>query len=169
MLTVYDLDGFVDQLSDLTRAADPMELVVEATALLNNNQAQRFLMQHRAAAAADAHYLNGVPMRQIALACGLTTQTVRNWIAEYGPRQYLTIAREEPTAGDPGPWRYVLRLFAVDSDDQVMKRRVREQRAAGRRIVPASLDLVDPGEADGIAGGNRWPCPVEQLWEQLGS
>lgn len=165
MLTVYDLDGFVEQLGDLTRAADPMDIVVEATGLLNHNQAQRFLMQRRAAAAADAHYLNGVPMRQIAMACGLTTQTVRNWLDEYGPKHYLTVAREEQARGE---WRFVLRLFSVEKDDQAMKRKLREQRAAGRRVVPASFDLVDPEQPDGIADGNRWPMPPDQLWEQLG-
>jgi hypothetical protein len=175
MLSVYDLDGFVDQLGDLTRNADPMDIVVEATGLLNDNQAQRFLMQHRAAAAADAHYLHGVSLRKIAQACpskeagrSLTTQTIRNWLDEYGPGYYLTIAREEPRPEDPGQWRFVVRLLTVEGDDQLMKRKIREARAAGRRIVPARLDLVDLDQPDSIAASSRWPAPVEQLWEQLG-
>lgn len=167
MLTVYDLDGFVDQLGDLTRNADPMEIVVEATGLLNDNQAQRFIMQRRAAAAADAHYLHGISLRKIAMAAGLTTQTVRNWLDDYGPKHFLTITREAPKPGD-AEWRFVLRLLAMDGDDQVMKRKLREQKKAGRRIVPASLDLVDPAGPDGRAPFSRWPVPVELLWEQLG-
>jgi hypothetical protein len=166
MLTVFDLDGFVDQLGDLTRAADPMDIVVEATALVADNQAQRFLMQHRAAAALDAHYLHGVALRRIAMAAGLTTQTVRNWITDHGPGHYLSIAREEPRPGEP--WRFVLRLIAIDSDDTVMKRKLREARAAGRRIVPAMLNLVDPDSHLGYADRTRWPMEPAALWEQLG-
>lgn len=165
MLTVYDLDGFVEQLGDLTRAADPMDIVVEATGLLNDNQAQRFLMQRRAAAALDAHYLAGISLRKIADAAGLTAQTVRNWLDEYGPKHYLTIAREEQDRGEP---RFVLRLISVETDDQLMKRKLREQRAAGRRIVPASLNLVDPDGPDGRVPFAQWLTPVELLWEQLG-
>jgi hypothetical protein len=169
MLSVYDLDGFVDQLGDLTRNADPMDIVVEATGLLNDNQAQRFLMQHRAAAAADAHYLRGVSLRKIALAAGLTTQTVRNWLDEYGPKHYVTIGMEQSPGGEfDSSARLTLRLLRVEGDDQLMKRKIRESRAAGRRIVPARMDLVDYDQDDGIAASDRWPVPVEQLWEQLG-
>jgi len=168
MLTVFDLDGFVDQLGDLTRAADPMDIVVEATTLLNDNRAQRFLMEHRAAAAADAHYLHGVSLRKIAVAAGLTTQTVRNWLDEYGPKHYLTIGMEQSPGGEfDSSARLTLRLVKVEGDDQLMKRKLREQRAGGRRIVPASLNLIDYDQDDCIAASKRWPVPVEQLWEQL--
>lgn len=169
MLTVFDLDEFVDKLGDLTRATDPMDIVVEATGLLSDNQAQRFLMQQRAAAAADAHFLHGVPLRRIARAAGKTSQTVRNWLDEYGPKHYLTMAYEGLySRTDPSVPRLTLRLMTVDSDDQLMKRKIREQRAAGRRLVPASLNLVDPEQMDGIAAQVHWPMKPEELWEQLG-
>jgi hypothetical protein len=164
MLTIQQLDSFIGELEDLTREADPMELVIEATALLRYNQAQRFLMQRRAAAAADAHFLDGVSLAKIAKACGRTTQTVRLWLIEYGPSHYLTIS-EEPDKTAHGAKRLVLRLVRVESDDQLMKRKLRDLRRAGRRIVPASRDLLDPEQPDGYAAG----IDAQALWDQLGA
>ncbi len=166
MLDVYDLKGFVDKLGDLTRAAEPMEIVVEACELLDDNPVRRFLMQRRAAAAADAHYLHGIPMRRIAKTCGVTSQAVRNWIDDYGPMHYLSIERVPTEAG--AGYDYVLRLVAMDRDDQVMKRRLAGHRFAGQRIVPAGFNLVDPHQPDGITSLDQWSGEPSQLWEQLG-
>lgn len=167
VLTVYDLDGFLDQLADLTREADPMEIVVEATALVSENPAQRFLMQRRAAAACDAHYLQGVSLRNIAKAVGMTTQTVRNWLDNHGPQHYLTLGFEPDAQSAAGDSRLTLRLLPVESDDRLMKVRIREQWNAGRVIAPATLGLVDPGQPDGITERRKWPVTAEQLWKQL--
>lgn len=150
MLTVYDLNGFLDKLDDLTRAEDPMVLVAEATQLIDDNDSKLFLNQRRAALAADAHYLRGVPMARIARACGKSTQAVRNWLAEYGPKHYLTIG-EEPDGAEPGRTRLVVRLVKVVSDDMVMKRLLRQQVKAGRRIVPANRNLLAPDRPEGHA------------------
>lgn len=181
MLTTHDLVGFVDQLGDLTRPADPMDIVVEANALAVDNRAWRFLMQHRAAATADAHYLHGVRLAQIARAAGVSAQAARNWLDGHGPSHYLSIA-EVPPGPDPaahtdygvalreaGGRRFTLRLIRFEDSDSLMKRKLREQRAGGRRIVPASLNLVDLEQPDGIAAPERWPVPVDQLWDELGN
>lgn len=163
MLTCQALDGFIDRLCDLTRDADPLELTAEATALIDEALTQRFVNQWRAAAAADAHYLHGVPMARIARACGKTTQAAINWVREYGPTHYVTVSREEPQAGDSGEWRYVLRTLRVQGD-QPTKALIRQYRAAGRRIVPALRNLLDPSTPTGVKAG----VDAGRLWDELG-
>lgn len=163
MLSIEALDGFLDKLGDLLREDQPLALAIEATELLTDSPAQRFLMQRRAAFAADAHYLDGVSLHDIAKACDKTAQAVRLWLKEYGPTHYLTIAREDPRPSEPGTWRYVLRPIAVEDDDKATKRKLRQQVAAGRRIVPARRDLVDDTEPAGYRAG----IDAEALWHEL--
>lgn len=161
MLSIEELDGFLDKLGDLLREENPLTLAVEATELVGDNPVQRFLMQRRAAFAADAHYLDDVSLRDIAKACDKTAQTVRLWLEEHGPRQYLTVARE--IARNDTEWRYVLRVIRVEDDDKAMQRKLRQLIAAGRRIVPAARDLVD----DTAPGGYRPGIDAEGLWAAL--
>lgn len=164
MLSIQDLDGFLDRLGDLQREGDPLELAIEATGLLTDSPAQRFLMQRRAAFAADAHLLDGVTITAIATACGKTTQTVRLWLQEYGPRHYLTIGLEHDASKFSSAARLVLRRIPVDNDDKIMRRRIRDQRADGRCIVPARRNLIDDSQPDGYVPG----IDVTALWKELG-
>jgi hypothetical protein len=162
MLSIYQVDGFLDRLSELDREAPALTIAVEATALTDDNPARTFLNQRRAAAACDAHYLDGMSMRDIATACGKTAQSVRNWLDEYGPAGYLTIGEERDNATH-GERRLVLRVVKMESDDKLMQRKLRQQVAAGRRIVPARRNLLDDTQPDGYAAG----IDVEALWAEL--
>jgi hypothetical protein len=158
MLTCKDLDGFVDQVCDLTRAMPPMARAAEATQLLDRLERVpgRFLMQWRAAAVADAHYLNGISLRTIATALDRSFQGVAGWVRDYGPSHYACLIKE----GD-GPVQVA--LFTVEGH-QPTKTKIRQFRKAGRRIVPASLNIVDPDSPTGLVDG----VDLDALWEELG-
>jgi hypothetical protein len=162
MLSIEDLDEFLDKLGDLLREERPLALAIETTALINDSPYQRFLNQRRAAFAADAHYLDGISLSKIAKACGKTTQSVRNWLDEYGPTGYLTIGEERDNATH-GERRLVLRVVKMESDDEAMKRKLRQLVSAGRRIVPARRNLVDDSQPDGHTPG----IDAEALWAEL--
>jgi len=163
MITCQSLDGFTDKLCDITREMTGMERAKEATALLHliETVPQRFLMQWRAAAVADLHYLEGKSLRSIADELGLSFQAVSFWLRDHGPTHYLTVALEpqDPDGPDDYP---VLRLITVDGENT--KTKVRQYRAAGRKIVPAVMNLYDPDTPDGIAVG----VDAEALWNELG-
>jgi hypothetical protein len=162
MITCQSLDGFTDKLCDITREMTGMERAKEATALLHliETVPQRFLMQWRAAAVADLHYLEGKSLRSIADELGLSFQAVSFWLRDHGPTHYLTISLEAEAGGDV---EYpVLRLITVDGENTKVK--VRQYRAAGRKIVPAVMNLVDQDAPGGIAAG----IDAEALWNELG-
>lgn len=160
MITCQSLDGFTDRLCDITREMSGMERAKEATELLHliETVPQRFLMQWRAAAVADLHYLEGKSLRSIADELGLSFQAVSFWLRDHGPTHYLTVLMEPE-----GDMEYpVLRLITVDGEQTKVK--VRQYRAAGRKIVPAVMNLYDAEAPGGIAEG----IDAEALWNELG-
>lgn len=162
MITCQALDGFVEQLCDITRQMPGIDRAKEATALLEliETVPQRFLMQWRAAAVADMHYLEGSSLRSIAEELGLSFQAVSLWLRDHGPTHYITVSLEPDGPGSRDE-RAVLRLIPVDGERT--KAAVRQQRDAGRKVVPAVLNLVDPQTPDGIAAG----IDAEALWNEL--
>lgn len=160
MITCQSLDGFTDKLCDITREMPGMQRAKEATDLLTliETVPQRFLMQWRAAAVADLHYLEGKSLRSIADELGLSFQAVSFWLRDHGPTHYLTVLMERQ-----GDTEYaVLRLITVDGENT--KTKVKKYRAAGRKIVPAVLNLVDPDAPGGVVVGG---VDADALWEQL--
>jgi hypothetical protein len=156
MLSCEDLDGFLDQLCDVTRDMDNVERIIEASELLEkiDRVPRLFVMQWRAAAAADEHYLNGATLRDIAAWSGRAFQGVSQWLKEYGPTHYLSLIED---AHGVRP-----KVFAVEG--AATKSLVRRHRRAGRRIVPAVMNLYDPQ----APGGMRTGTNLDSLWEQLG-
>ncbi len=154
MLRCEDLDSFTDRLCDLTREMSGMDRVREATELLDlvEEYPQRFIMQWRAAAAADLRYLDGKSLREIAEAAGRSKQGADQWLQHYGPTHYLTLINED------GEIRAV--AFAIDG--QQTKVKVRQYRAAGRIVVPAVKNAYDP-ETEGVRPG----VDLQQLWASL--
>lgn len=157
MLTCEDLDRFIDQLCDLTRTMDGMQRVQEATDLLAKAEVipKQFIMQWRAAAAADLHYLEGHSLRSIAAAADRTFQGTSQWLQLYGPTHYVSLIQQ---GGDPV--RAV--LFTVDGEHT--KKKIRQFRTAGRRIVPAVENVADPDSPTGVRDGTD----LDALWEKLG-
>lgn len=161
MITCADLDRFLDRLCDITVEQDPMQRAQEATALLKEIETvpQRFLMQWRAASVADAHYLGGKSMSSIAKELGYTPQTAINWLKVHGPENYLTVGYENDAA--TGGQRLVLRLARVGGETtRAMLRMLADE---GRRIAPATMNLVDPACPGGMAEG----IDAQQLWDSL--
>jgi hypothetical protein len=140
MLSCRDLDGFVDKLCDLTRDMPNLARAREAAELLDliEQVPQRFLMQWRAAAVADEHYLNGESIREIAKEVGKSFQGVSAWLRDHGPTHYLSLVNEA------GAVRAV--PFPVDGENT--KVTIRQFRSAGRVIVPAVENAIDPDTGD---------------------
>lgn len=153
MLSCRELDNFVEQLCDLTREMDAVERAREAGALLDlvEEVPQRFIMQWRAAAVADLHYLDGVTIRNIAKQLGKSFQGVSAWLRDHGPTHYVSLVRED------GQVRAV--VFAVDGEQT--KTKVRQYRAAGRVIVPAAENAYDP--ATGLVADT---IDLDELWQR---
>lgn len=153
MLSCRDLDGFVDALCDVTRDMNGIDRAREAAVLLERIEQvpQRFLMQWRAAAVADLHYLDGLSIRKIAERVGKAFQGVAAWLRDYGPTQYVSLINED------GQVRAV--LFAVDGEQTKVK--VRQFRAAGRIVVPATENLIDGN------GEVRGDADLDELWNRL--
>lgn len=156
MLSCEELASFTDQLCDLTRAMDGVDRVREATELLDliEQYPQKFIMQWRAAAVADLHYLQGMSLREIGAAAGRAFQGASQWLQRYGPTHYLCLIEEE------GNVRAM--AFAVDGEQTKVK--VRQYRAAGRIVVPAVENAYDPS-----TGGARPGVDLRELWERLKS
>lgn len=154
MLSCRDLDGFVDALCDLTREMDGIDRAREAAVLLKKVEEvpQRFLMQWRAAAVADLHYLQGMSLRSIAEQLDCAFQGVSAWLRDYGPTHYVSLIDESSSV------RPV--LFEVDGEQTKVK--VRQFRAAGQVIVPAVENLIDPDTGEMRAG-----VQLRQLWDRL--
>lgn len=154
MLRCEDLDSFTDRLCDLTREMSGLERVREATDLLEliEQVPQRFVMQWRAAAVADLHYLEGMSLREIAASAGRAFQGTSQWLQRYGPSHYLTLAQ------DGG--QIQTGAFAIDGEQT--KVQVRKARAAGRIVVPAVKNVYDHS-----TGGAREGVDLQELWDQL--
>lgn len=157
MLTCHDLDGLVEQLCDLTREMEGLQRAREATELLDlmERVPQRFLMEWRAAAVADLHYLDGIPLRKIAEHLDRSYQAVSQWLQNHGPTHYVCLIKE-----DDRPVRAT--LFEVEGEQTKVK--IRQFWRAGRRIVPATMNLARPEESEGVPPGTQ----LGQLWKQLG-
>lgn len=153
MITCEQLDGVTEQLCDLTREMPDLDRIREATELLEmvERLPRKFVMQWRAAAAADLHYLRGVSMRDIARQLGNAFQGVSQWLQTHGPTHYLLV-RKDP--GRPAE----LKLLTVDGEHTKVK--LRQHRDAGYLVAPATLNLVDGSRVD----PNLDP---ERLWIQL--
>ncbi len=156
MFTCGELDAFVDKLCDITVDMDNMERAREASHLLQQVQQVpvRFLMQMRAAAVADLHYLDGQRLRKIAPQVGHSFQAVSTWLREYGPSHYLTLVQRDGTIQPV--------LFQVAGE--FTKTKVRQYRAAGHRIAPATWNLVDLNAPDRVRTGTD----LDDIWEKLG-
>jgi selenocysteine lyase/cysteine desulfurase len=154
MLSCEDLSDFTDRLCDLTRQMNGAERVREATELLVQIEEypQRFIMQWRAAAAADLRYLEGRSLRQIAEAAGRSKQGADQWLQHYGPTHYLSLIKEDDQ----------VRAVAFEVEGRHTKVKVRQYRAAGRIVVPAVENAYDPA-----TGGARAGIDLQQLWEHL--
>lgn len=153
MLSCQDLDGFIDKLCDLTRDMPNLARAREAAELLDliERVPQRFLMQWRAAAVADEHYLNGESIREIAKEVGKSFQGVAAWLRDYGPTHYLSLINED------GAVRAV--PFTVDGENTKVK--IRQFWLAGRVIVPAVENAIDPDTGKVRAGTD-----LQDLWER---
>lgn len=156
MISVEDL---IDELYDLTRADDPVVIATEATQLIESTRVQMFLHQWRAAAVADAHYLNDVPMRQIAKECHKTPQAISNWLDEYGPKLYVAVVK------DPDTGRFTFRLVPVEREyTRITKARIRQYRNHPDRVlVPATRNLLDPDQPTGV----KIDTDPQALWDEL--
>jgi len=154
MLTTDDIYNFMDRLYELTREMPPLQRVREACDLLEEIERvpQRFVMQWRAAAVADLHYLDGVSLREIGRQADRAFQGTSQWLQRYGPTHYLSLIKDgDQVRAEP---------FAVDGTRTRAK--IRQYRAAGRIVVPAVENLYDPATG-GIASGTN----LRALWRQL--
>jgi hypothetical protein len=162
MLTCENLDGFVEQLCDLTRMMNGADRIREAGELLKlvESVPQRFIMQWRAAETADLHYLLGRSLRSIAAAEGVSFQAVSQWLQNHGPHFYLVIH-----PGPPGDeLAYTAQRIAVEGDKQTQTK-IKRYQAAGRRVVPATLNAIDLDRPDELAEG----VDLAQLWQRTGA
>jgi hypothetical protein len=156
MISCEDLGHFTDLLCDVTRRMDNLERVRETTDLLAQLEEypQRFLMQWRAAAVADLHYLQGRSLRDIAAEAGRSFQGTSQWLQRHGPTHYLTLIAD----GDD------IRAEPFTIDGQHTKKKIKQYRAAGRIVVPAVENAYDPG-----TGGAREGIDLRELWDRLES
>lgn len=153
MITCEDLDGVVEKLCDLTREMSDLERVREATELLDlvDRLPRTFLMQWRAAAAADLRFLHGWTIRDIGPQAGRAFQGVSQWMATHGPSHYLMVRKP---AGKPAE----LKVIKVEGEQT--KAKIRHFREAGYRIAPTTFNLLD--------GENIRPgTDPEHLWRRL--
>jgi hypothetical protein len=152
VISCEELGTFVDELCDLTREMPDMNRLHEAKGLAEKAKlAHQFIMQWRAAAVADLHYLEGRPVREISREIGNAYQGVSQWLVSYGPTHYLMVRK---VADRPAE----LKLMAVDGEST--KRKARDYRQAGYRIAPSTLNLL---EGDQLRVG----IDPEQLWNRL--
>jgi hypothetical protein len=154
MLTCHELDDFTDRLCDLTREMSDLDRVREATDLLDEVEQipLRFLMQWRAAAVADLHYLHGLSLRKISAQVGRSFQGASQWLQRYGPTHYLSLLEEAGT----------VRAIAFEVEGRQTRTKIRQYRAAGRIVVPAVENAYDPA-----AGGARDGINLQKLWKRL--
>jgi hypothetical protein len=153
MLTCQELDAFTEQLCDLTRAMNPMERAKEATALLDlADLPRKFLLQIRAAAVADAHYLDGVPLRQIEPELRRSFQSLSIGLRDHGPTHYASLIKEADGT---------IRVALITVEGEQTKWKIKQSRAAGRRIVPAAMNLTDPKSPTGLRDG----ADPAQIWD----
>lgn len=157
MITCQELDALVEQVCDLTRQMPATDRIREATGLLELAESlpRRMVMQWRAAAAADMHYLNDLTMREIAEQVGSGSfQAIAQWIATHGPSHYLALSR----TGDAG---IDTKIIAMDSEDtRVNRGKLRHYRSGGYRIVPACWNVLDGAEL-------RPDTIPQKLWNDL--
>lgn len=158
MLTCRELDAFIDRLCDLTVTMPGMDRIREAGELMEliERIPQRFIMEWRAATAADLHYLDGESLREIARQDGRAHQGVVQWLHDHGPSHYISLIQE-----DDGSIRAV--PFAV-TESRETRTKIRQFRAAGRRIVPAVQNILDPTAPDKVRNGTD----LQTLWAKLG-
>lgn len=153
MITCEDLDGVVEKLCDLTREMPDLDRVREATQLLDmvDRLPRTFLMQWRAAAAADLHWLQGRTMREIGSQVGRAFQGVSQWLTLHGPTHYLLVRK---IGNKPAK----LKVIIVDGEHT--KAKIRQYRDAGFRVAPTTFNLLD---GDTVRDG----VDPEQLWQRL--
>jgi len=155
MLSCEDVWTWLDQLCDLTRRMDAVDRIREANDLLDEVEPgpRQFLMQWRAAAAADLHYLEGVRLRQIATLVERSVQGVSQWLQTYGPTHYLTLA--DDGAGD-------IRTDTIVVQGEDARAKIQKARAAGWIVVPAVENAYEP-----TTGAARAGVDLHELWSRL--
>lgn len=159
MNTCQELDGLLERLCDLTRQMPSIDRIREATDLLVDAEKmpRNFVMEYRAAAAADLHYLDGMPIRQIANQVGMRVfQAISQWLRAHGPSHYLMLRK---TGNRPVELK--LLEVAVGQATTVTQAKVRHYRSGGYRIAPATLNLLDGADI-------RPGLDPEKLWADLG-
>jgi hypothetical protein len=154
MLSCEDLADFTDRLCDLTRQMDSMDRIREATELLSQVEEypHRFVMEWRAAAVADLHYLEGWSLREIGVTIGRSCQGASQWLQHYGPTHYLFLIKE----GDQ------IRAEAFPITGRQTKVIVQKLHAVGQLVVPAVENAYDPATGEVRAG-----VDLRELWERL--
>lgn len=153
MITCQELDSLVTELCDLTREMSGLERIREATQLQQRAEdvPRQFLMQWRAAAVADLHYLEGMSLRGIAAQLGNSFQGVSQWLSSYGPTHYLLVRKIGSAAAE---------LKVVQIEGQQTRDKLRAYTAAGFRVAPTTLNLLD-GDTP------RPHVRAEKLWNDL--
>lgn len=153
MITCRELDQLFDQLCDLTREMPGIDRLREAGELFDAAPAmvRRFLLQWRAAAAADLYYLEGLSTRSMSEQVGTSFQAITQWLQNHGPTHYLMVRKinDQPAT---------LKTVAVQG--RPTKRKLRQYREAGFRIAPATMNLLDGAEP-------HHKVVPERLWHQL--
>jgi hypothetical protein len=153
MITCKEVDGVAEALCDLTRQMPGIDRIREATALLERAEYTRlFIMQWRAAAVADLHYLEGMSLRGIAPLVGNAFQGVSQWLQVYGPTNYLLVRKEG---------RRPAELKVIDVAGEETKKKIKTYRDAGFRVAPTTLNLLDGATI-------RAGVDPEALWQTLG-
>lgn len=107
----------------------------------------KWLNEARARMLADAKFIHGTSMRQLAAKLDKSPNAISLWIKDHAPRKYVAVREND---GE----------FTIDL---IPPKDVREMIAVGRRVAPATLGLYD--NEDGLL----YQGSAQDLWHQLAS